>query len=186
MKRVRAQFRPDRRPSRGTWIAIAVLAAGVAALGGAATWQARRVQELGVRLAEVAEARKSAAAQVPARPEPPYGDSARLFLRARGAAWAPALRSLESAAMIGVTSVRLEFDGAEGTARVELEYRDAATLHDYLSRLNDGLPASSQAGRWTLLETHVQVSATQPAVAGTGTVAADNDAGTAIIQSSWR
>jgi hypothetical protein len=186
MRCVRAQFRPDRQPGRGTWIAIAVLAAGVAALGGAAAWHARRARELGERLAEVVDARKAAAAQVPARPEPPYGDSARLFLRARGAAWAPALRSLESAAMIGVTPVRLEFDGAEGTARVELEYRDAAALHDYLSRLNDGLPASSRAERWTLLETHARVSTTQPAVAATGTGAPGNDAGTAIIQSSWR
>ena len=183
MKRVHARCGSQRRPVRRTWIAIAVLAVGIAGLAGSAVWQARRVHDLGGQLAALADQRRAAAQAAPPHPDPPYGDSARLFLRAREAAWAPALRSLESAAMLGVTPTRVEFDAAEGTARAELVYDNAQSLHDYLSRLNDGLPVSSRVGQWTLLETHAQ--ATPPALPGAGSAVATS-AGVATIRASWR
>jgi hypothetical protein len=186
MKSVRAQFGPRRRPGRKAWIAIAVLAAGVAGLGGAAAWQARRVRDLGEQLAAVADQRKAAAEAVPRRPEPPYGDSARLFLRAHGAAWAPALRSLEGAAMIGVTPIRVEFDGVENAARAEIEYRDAEVLHEYLSRLNEGLPSSTPVGHWALIETHAQPSSLQSTQVSVGVEMKGGEAGIAIVRSTWR
>lgn len=184
MRSVHAQFRPRRRPGRRSWIAIAVLAAAVAGLAGTAAWHARHARALGERLAALAAQRRLAAERTPVRPDPPYGDSARLFLRAREAAWAPALRTLESAAMVGVTPVRVEFDAADGTARVQLEYRDADALHDYLSRVDEGLPPSSAVGRWALLE--AQAVASPPPGAPGGTAAAGAGAGVATIRASWR
>jgi hypothetical protein len=183
MRGVRAQFGPGRVPGRGAWIALGVLAAGTTVLGAVAAWQVRRSHELAQRLDAVVDARRIAAQQVPVRPEPPYGDSARLFLRARDAAWAPALRSLESGTMVGIVPVRVDFDAAEGTARVELEYRDADVLHDYLARINEGQPPSNPTGRWTLLETHAQANPSSPAgalspAAGSG--------GLATIRANWR
>jgi hypothetical protein len=99
-------------------------------------------------------------------------------------AWAPALRTLETAEMVGVTPVRVEFDAADGTARAQLEYRDADALHDYLSRVDEGLPPSSAVGRWALLE--AQAVASPPPGAPGGAAAAGAGAGVATIRASWR
>ena len=66
------------------------------------------------------------------------------------------LRTLENGAMVGVTPSSIEFDTADGVARVELNYSDSAALFDYLGRINEGVSPNPGIVRWTLVETRVQ------------------------------
>jgi len=187
MKAVDAQLLSTRRASRAVWITMGALTVCALLAGGAALWQAARVGGLRQEMATLAASLQANRDTVPPQPDPVYADSARLFLRERGAAWAPALRSLEGAAMVGVTPVRVEFGAQEGNARVELEYHDATALYEYLSRLNDGLSPSQSIGRWSLSEASMEPErGSHSPSAPTGGAATSETLSMAIIESKWR
>ena len=180
MKRVEAQFRRRWRPGRVVLAALATLALCVALAVGADVWAHQRVAALRMQVAQLVEdERNNVRSQAPRVPQA-YDASGRQFLRERAAGWAPMLRTLESGSMIGVTPASVEFSASDGSARVELNYSDTATLVDFLSRINEG--SSPGSPRWTLIETRVQAGTPSigliPGGAGdTGSVAS--------IRSTW-
>jgi hypothetical protein len=158
MKPVKAQFRPVARP--GAWhIALLVLLALllVAAVA-AAAWQRWRVESLRRELSVAEERRSAGQAAPPPRPEPPYASSAREMLHERAAAWAPMLRTLENAAVIGVTPTRVEFNAADGSARVELVYSDPNALFEYLEMINEGVSPKGDA-KWKVVQIRADTGA---------------------------
>jgi hypothetical protein len=169
MKRIGAQFRTPWRPRRGQLAALAVVAALTAGAVGCGVWMHVRAVTLRAQVAQLAEADRAGALTAAPRPTPAYDASARQFLRERSAGWAPMLRTLESGAMIGVTPSSVEFNAADGVARVTLNYVDSTALLDYLGRINEGVAPGEGLTRWTLVETRLQPGAlpsAAPAAAG--------------------
>ena len=179
MRRVRAQFNPPYRPSRRTMMGLLVLGiAGTASVGNA-VWQRHRESVLVRELAELEEAGRRPPPRPAVLPPPPYQLSAEQMLRERAAPWAPMLRTLESGAVLGVTPTRVDFNAADGSAHVELEYTDPAALFDYLERINEGAPPGQIGGRWLLVQTRSQSNG-QP-----GTPSGASNRSTALVQSVW-
>ncbi len=187
MRRVKAQFRPPWRPTRGALAVLGTLSAcAVTALGGAA-WQYHRVVELRAQVSHLIEAGQTSATPSPPHPASPYDASVRQFLRERGAGWAPMLRTLESGAMVGVTPTSVEFSASDGVARVELSYSDSLTLSDYLGRINEGVAPGVQLMRWTLLQTRALPSGNQsPAATAAGVTPFIATQSVATIRSAWQ
>jgi len=190
MKPVRAEFRPASPPGRRAVIAVVLLALAASAALGSAQWQRLQARALRAHLVDLEDERRSGRLQPPPRPPAVYAESAEAFLREREAAWASMLRSLENAAMVGVTPTLVDFDALDGSARVDLAYTDPAALFDYIGRLNEGLPPSETLGRWSLVQLHVT-----PAVNGTAAVGVPvapnvstmgSGPATASIRSDWK
>ena len=188
MKVVQAQFRPVPVPGRRTAAWLAALVGTALAATIAAQWQRLQAEDLRRHVAELEEERRTGLRPPAPRPPAVYAASAEAMLAERGAAWAPMLRSLENAAVIGVTPTLVEFNAADGNAHAELAYSDSAALFDYLARLDEGLPASESVGRWSLVQLRVQPAAAPTVAAGLtpfANPAAATGAATASIQSSW-
>jgi hypothetical protein len=186
MKRVVAQFRSPWRPRRALLAAMALLSVLTLIAAGAVVWQQQRVVALRAHVAELIEADRGGAVPPAPRPTPPYDASARQFLTERSAGWAPMLRTLESGAMIGVTPSAVEFNAADGVARVTLDYSDPSVLIDYLTRINEGVSSGDGLPRWTLVETRMQPAAPpSPLSGGTGSNQASAAHSTATIRSVW-
>lgn len=189
MKPVQADFRPAAQPGRRTAAWLAVLVGTALAATVAAQWQRLQAEGLRRQVAELEDERRTGLRPPAPRPPAIYAASAEAMLAERAAAWAPMLRSLENAAVIGVTPTLVEFNAADGTAHAELAYSDSAALFDYLARLDEGLPASESVGRWSLVQLRVQPAAAPTAAAGmtpfANPAAAATGAATASIQSSW-
>jgi hypothetical protein len=169
MKRIGAQFRTPWRPGPGQLATLTVVAALAGIAIGGIVWEQRRVVALRTKVEQLAEAVAAGTLPSAPRPTPPYDASARQFLRERSAGWAPMLRTLESGAMIGVTPSSVEFNAADGVARVTLNYADSTALLDYLGRINEGVSPGEGLARWTLVETRLQAGASPnaaPAAAG--------------------
>jgi len=181
MKSVRAQFKPAWRPGRATVVIVAILALG--AIGSVATagWLRWRVSLLKQEISNL-EAQRLPDFQPPPSPLPTYATSAEMMLRQRAAPWASMLRTLESAAVIGVTPVHVEFDAMSGIGRVDLTYKDPVALFEYLKQINEGM-ASGGAPPWRLVQAHAptggrmggnglgpQSSADQPGGAATASI----------------
>jgi hypothetical protein len=164
-------------------------ATGVVATAGVAAWERLRVTRLREQIAHLDAEQRDGLRPAP-RPDPAYAASARAMLRERAAPWAPMLRTVESASMIGVTPTRVEFNALEGTARAELSYTDAGVLYEYLQRINEGVPPGSSNGRWRL----AQVRAQADGAAGNGnalsvtgaTSPATRTTAVGSIQSEWQ
>jgi hypothetical protein len=139
--------------------ALTALAVSVALAVGAAAWENQRVAALRAQVARLIEDGRNDVRTPAPRVAPAYDASARQFLSERGAGWAPMLRTLESGSMIGVTPSSVEFNAADGSARVELNYSDSTALFDYLGRINEGVSTRDGLARWTLVETRVQPDA---------------------------
>jgi hypothetical protein len=187
MKRVVAQFRPPWRPGRGLLAASAGLSVLAAVGVGGVVWEYRQFVALRAQVAQLVEADRTGAVPAAPRPTPLYDAGARQFLSERSAGWAPMLRTLESGAMIGVTPSAVEFNAADGVARVTLSYDDSSALLGYLGRINEGVSTGEGLARWTLVETRMQPGALPNAApAGAGvpqTVAAQS---VATIRSVWQ
>ncbi len=187
MKRVVAQFRPPWRPGRVLLAALALLTALTLVAVGSAVWQQRRVVALQAQVEQLVEADRTGAMPSAPRPTPPYDASARQFLGERSAGWAPMLRTLESGAMIGVTPASVEFNAADGVARVTLNYADSTALLDYLGRINEGVSPGRGLARWTLVETRMQPGATpNTALTVPGMSQAGAQQSVATIRSVWQ
>jgi hypothetical protein len=186
MKRVNAQFRRPWRPTRGVLAGLTALTVCAVAAATCAAWEHYRRADLQARLSRFIEAERNGEVPPPPIPAPKYDASARQFLRERGAAWAPMLRTLESGAMIGVTPTSVEFNASDGTAQVGLSYGDPMVLSDYLGRINYGAAPASGPPRWGLAQTRVSgttPSPGAPAVSGTPFIAAQS---VATIRSVWQ
>jgi hypothetical protein len=183
MKRVEAQFRPHWRPGRIALAALATFAVCAALAVGAAAWEHQRVSVLRTQIAQLIEDEHNGVRPPAPLIAPAYDASARQFLRERGAGWASMLRTLESGSMIGVTPSSVEFNAADGSARVELNYSDSTALFDYLGRINEGVSPRHGLARWTLVETRVQPDAG----ASNGPLPGNARVGGAVasIRSSW-
>ncbi len=185
MRRVDAQFRPRWRPGRLSLAMLCGLAACTVLAGAAALWQHHRVLALRDQIAQL-EAQGHAGGRAPIpRPTPAYDASAKQFLVERSAQWAPMLRTLESASMIGVTPTSVEFDASSGTARVQLSYSSSAALFDYLGRINEGVSTPQGAVRWSLLETRQQPGTVAPNAPGVAMQRGADAESIALIQSTW-
>ena len=180
MKRIEAQFKARTRPGRVTLAAVLAVTACALLATGAAVWEHQRVKALRAQVDQLVDDQRHNVRPPAPHVSPAYDASARQFLRERGAAWAPMLRTLESGAMIGVTPSSLEFSATDGSARVELNYADTTALMDYLGRINDGLSAGSP--RWTLSETRMKAGA---ASMGANPGMSRDSGSVALIQSIW-
>jgi len=186
MKRVVAQFRSPWRPGRALLAALALLFLLSLVAVAFDVWQQQRGLALLAQVRQLTEADHGGELPPAPRPTPPYDASARQFLKERAAGWAPMLRTLESGAMIGVTPSAVEFNAADGVARVTLNYTDPTALIDYLARINEGVSPGLGLARWTLVETHMQPAATPNAVAGAfGLTQAATTPSVATIRSVW-
>ena len=185
MKRVEAQFRPHWRPGRVVLAALATSAVCAALAVGAAAWEHRRVAVLRTQIAQLIEDEHDGVRPPAPLIAPAYDASARQFLRERAAGWAPMLRTLESGAMIGVTPSSVEFNAADGWARVELNYSGSTALIEYLGRIDEGVSPAQGIARWSLVETRVLPS-TGPSN-GSISLAPQSGAGesVALIRSNW-
>lgn len=187
MKRVAAQFRPPWRPGGGLLAALALFAALTMVAVGGVVWELRRVVALRAQVAELVETDQAGAMPSAPHSTPVYDASARQFLSERSASWAPMLRTLESGAMIGVTPSSVEFNAADGVARVTLNYADSTALLDYLGRINEGVSPGQGLARWTLVETRMQSDAPpNGAPAGLGLSPATVAQSVATIRSVWQ
>lgn len=189
MIHIDAQFKRPWQPGRWHLVALGMLGFGALAAVGADVWLQQRLAALRVKVAQLSDADRGVA--LPAAPRPPaaYDTSARQFLSERSAPWAPMLRTLESGAMIGVTPSAVEFNAADGVARVTLNYADPAALIDYLDRINEGVSPEGSLAPWTLVETHLQSAVTPnptiPIGAAGGMPVATGAQSVAIIRSIW-
>jgi hypothetical protein len=183
MKRVEAQFRPPWRPGRVILAALTAVALCAALAVGAAVWEYQRVAMLHAQIAQLVDDEHNGIRPPGPRIALAYDASARQFLRERAAGWAPMLRTLESGSMIGVTPSSVEFNAADGSARVELNYSNSTDLFDYLGRINEGVSPAQGIERWSLVETRVQPS-TGPS---NGSISLQSGAGesVALIRSTW-
>lgn len=185
MKRIEAQFRPYWRPGRAAWAALTTLAVCAVLAVGAAAWAYQRAAVLRTQIAQLIEDEHNGVRPLAPRIAPAYDASARQFLRERAAGWAPMLRTLENGSMIGLTPSSVEFNAADGSARVELNYSDSTALIDYLARINEGVSAVQGIARWSLVETRVQPSTRS----SSGSISPVTQSGTgeslALIRSNW-
>jgi hypothetical protein len=183
MRRVEAEFRPRWRAGRVTLALLSAVGICLMFSIAAAVWTHQRVVALRAQIAQLDDDdRRGVQPPVP-RAVPPYDSSARLFLRERGAGWAPMLRTLESGAMVGVTPTSVEFNAADGLARVELRYSDSTALLEYLSRINEGVSPGGGQPRWILMETRVQPGGGAPDALMTGVTSGGESVAT--IRSTW-
>lgn len=180
MRRVEAQLKPVWRPTHIALGALAFLALATVVAVGVVVWEHGRVASLQTRIAQLTADRSASSPRIASRPALPYDASARQFLRERAAGWAPMLRTLESAAVVGVTPTSVEFNAQDGVARVQLDYVNSSALMDYLSRINEGV--SPNGPRWTLEETHEQAGG---APRGEGNVQPSATLYVATIKAVW-
>ena len=185
MKRIAAEFKPRWRPGRLLLAMVCGLAICTAVAVGGAVWEHHRMIVLRAQVAQFVEDEHAGIRPAIAPPIPPYAVSAQQFLRERAAGWAPMLRTLENASMVGVTPTSVEFNAADGSARVELNYSDSMALIDYLGRINEGVSPAQGVARWSLVETRVQPSTgpsngSIPGMPGNG-----NPESVALIRSIW-
>jgi hypothetical protein len=183
MRRVEAEFRPRWRAGRATLPLLSALGICLMLSIGAAVWTHQRVVALRAQVAELEDDNRKGVQPPLPRVVPPYDASARLFLRERGAGWAPMLRTLESGAMVGVTPTSVEFNATDGSTRVELKYSDSAALLEYLSRINEGVSPDGGQPRWNLVETRVQPGGGGPNALLTGVTSGAESVAT--IRSTW-
>lgn len=154
MKPVRADFVRPRGVSRWWWTATAL---ALAVAGGFAWDRAASVRSTTSLRAELAaqdETAKAArdASAVPA-PTPPkaYELSAREMLRQHETPWPQLLDAMEAVALPGVRVVNVDYSAAEAQARIEIAVAQQALALEYTAALNNGLPASGKAWRWSVL-----------------------------------
>lgn len=186
MKRIEAQFKPLSRPGRVVLATLSVLAGCTALAIAGAVWEHHRVLMLRAQIAQLVEDERAGVRPSAPRAIALYEASAQQFLRERSAGWAPMLRTLESGSMIGVTPSSVEFNAADGTARVELSYSDSAALFDYLGRINEGVSPAAGLARWTLVQTRVQPSGSAGTNGMAGAMALVGTPGSsASIRSTW-
>lgn len=185
MKRIEAQFKPRWRPGRVLLATLIVLAlCSVLAVAGA-FWERHRVLMLHAQVEQLVEDERTGVRPLVPRPIPAYEASARQFLSERSAGWAPMLRTLENASMMGVTPTSVAFDARDGSARVELSYSDPAALFDYLGRINEGVSPTRGVSRWSLVETRVQQSNRAPNGINVALPQAGGGESIALIRSTW-
>jgi hypothetical protein len=154
MNSVRADFARPRGVSRWWWAAI-TLAFGVA--GGFAWDRAASVRSAASLRAELAaqeEAAKAAhdssAVPLPTPPKP-YELSAREMLRQHETPWPQWLDAMEAVQLPGVRVVNVDYSASEAQARIEIAVAQQALALEYTAALNDGLPATGAAWRWSVL-----------------------------------
>jgi hypothetical protein len=187
MKRVAAQFRSPWRPGRGLLAALAVLSVLTLVAVGGVAWEQQRAIALRAQVAQLMDADRAGAMPLLPHSTPPYDVSARQFLSERAADWAPMLRTLENGAMVGVTPSAVEFNAADGVARVTLNYADSTALFDYLGRINEGVSPGQGLARWTLVDIRMQPSAlTNPASTGPAMSQMGVTQSVATIRSVWK
>ncbi len=186
MRRIEAQFRPHWRPGRVAMAALTTFAVCAGLAVGAAAWEYQRVAALRTRIAQITEDEYNGVRPLAPLVAPAYDASARQFLRERAAGWAPMLRTLESGAMIGVTPSSVEFNAADGWARVELNYSDSTALIEYLGRIDEGVSPAQGIARWSLVETRVLPS-TGPSNGSFSSPVPERGTGesVALIRSNW-
>jgi hypothetical protein len=154
MKSVRADF-ARRRVVRPTWWVAIALAFAVA--GGFAWDRAVSVRSAASLRAEMAAQEEAARAArdvsviPPPTPPKPYELSAREMLRQHETPWPQLLDAMEAAQLPGVRVVNIDYAAAEAQARVEIAVAQQALALEYVAALNNGLPASGAAWRWSVL-----------------------------------
>jgi hypothetical protein len=155
VKAVRADFARPRTISRWWWGAIA---AGVS-LAGVLAWDyassARATAAL--RAEQVAREQSSKAASDVPTPAPPtaapkpYDLSAREMLQQHETPWPRLLDAMEGGSIQGVRVVNIDYAASECQARVEVAVAQQSLALEYVAALNNGLPASGAAWRWSVL-----------------------------------
>jgi hypothetical protein len=155
MKPVRANFARPRVVSRWWWAAIAL----VFAVAGVLAWDwassLRSAASLRTELAaqeESAKAVRDASMSVPPpSPPKPYDLHAREMLRQHDTPWPQLLDAIEAVHLPGVRVVNVDYTTAEAQARVEIMMVQQALALEYTAALNNGLPATGLAWRWSVL-----------------------------------
>jgi hypothetical protein len=161
MKRVEADFRPRRIPSRLLWLlAAASVAAGVVATGFA--WkQQLALQGAQAALQALRQAQQEASLAATALPVTKvYDKSAREMLHERALRWAEALRALEATTMEGVVLKSFEANAADRVIRVEIVTKDHATVAEYLNALSAGSQPDGPDLQWKVLRTSSDIGGT--------------------------
>jgi hypothetical protein len=154
MKSVRADFARHRIVGQTWWVAIAL---AFAVAGGFAWEKAGSVRGAALLRAELAAqeeaakaARSASAVRLPTPPKP-YELSAREMLRQHDTPWPQLLDAMEAVALPGVRVVNIDYSAAEAQARIEIAVTQQALALEYTATLNNGLPASGAAWRWSVL-----------------------------------
>lgn len=155
MRLIRADFKPEHRPSARMWSA-SVLLMTIAVAAMAWTWYEGNAAALAERrLQEAIAQRNSASPPLPIeQPPKPYDQSARRMLAERAVPWSQALTTLEATSVIGVTPVSADFGTGENAIRAEVAFVDYGSLLDYLKALNAGEPEL----QWKLVQSQSQSS----------------------------
>jgi hypothetical protein len=154
MKPVRANFARPRTISRWLWAAIALAFAAAAGFAWDRAASVRSAASLRAQLAaqqESVKAERDASAVSPPTPPKPYELSAREMLRQHETPWPQLLDAMEGVALPGVRVVNVDYSAADAQARIEIAVAQQALALEYTAALNNGLPASGAAWRWSVL-----------------------------------
>ena len=140
----RVEFLKSQTPPKAAWAVVAVGWAIAVGLG-IFTIYLHRASAMSHRTAH----EDAAALRMPTprvSEAPPYEADARAALKLNSNALDDALHQIEGVSVVGVQLRSVDVDLESGRAQVTLDFKDVATLKEYLEQINSGLDLN----RWLL------------------------------------